>query len=479
MDDQEKRAGLLSGGQVTRREVLKKGLIGAAGLTVLPTVIAACGGSTATASPSIAPVTPPPSGATPPPVTPPPVTPTPGPSGPVSFGSNYSDAVPKKALADMVAAFSAAMPAVQVKINTQDHQTYQNQITSYLGAKPDDVICWFAGFRMRFFTAQGLMTPIDDVWATLNQAPGFKASSTGDDGKLYLVPLANYPWALFYRPSLWTAKGYTVPATMADFKTLCAKMKADGIVPIAFADKEAWPGMGTFDILNLRQNGYQFHVDLLAGKNKWTDPKVLDTFNLWKDLMPYHQSGAAGRLWQDGAQALIKKTAGMYFMGMFVSEQFAAVDAATLADLDFFPWPYLGNSFDAEKALDAPIDGFMIAAKSAAGIAGPEQDAAKAFIHFLGTGAAQDIYVKVNPGVIAAAGDADTSAYGPLQKKAVELIGAAQKITQFLDRDTNPGFTAPNGVGNFILKFIGDPAQDLNALLTQIQAFWDTLPPAS
>ncbi len=84
-------------GQVTRREVLKKGLIGAAGLTVLPAVIAAC--SSNAASPTPAPA------ATPAPGTPAPATPTPGPatpaplSGTVTLGSNYSDAVPKKAMA--------------------------------------------------------------------------------------------------------------------------------------------------------------------------------------------------------------------------------------------------------------------------------------------------------------------------------------------------------------------------------------------
>ena len=36
--------------------------------------------------------------------------------------------------------------------------------------------------------------------------------------------------------------------------------------------------MGTFDILNLRLNGYDFHVDLMAGKEKWTDPKVKAVF---------------------------------------------------------------------------------------------------------------------------------------------------------------------------------------------------------
>jgi multiple sugar transport system substrate-binding protein len=37
-------------------------------------------------------------------------------------------------------------------------------------------------------------------------------------------------------------------------------MQADDLVPIAFADKDGWPAMGTFDQLNLRINGYQFHA---------------------------------------------------------------------------------------------------------------------------------------------------------------------------------------------------------------------------
>jgi multiple sugar transport system substrate-binding protein len=460
---------------VTRREVLKKGLVGAAGLTVLPTVIAACSSS---ATPTPAPVaTPAPTEApTPAPVATP--APSQGLSGSVSLGSNYSDPVPKKAMQDMADAFTAKT-TVKVTINTVDHGTFQNQITSYLGGKPEDVFTWFSGFRMRFFAAQGFAVPIDDVWQTLtaNYSDAFKVGSTGDDGHQYFVPIYNYPWAVFYRKSLFADKGYTVPATLADFTALCQKMQTDKIIPIAFGDKDGWPAMGTFDILNLRMNGYQFHVDLMAGKQKWTDPKVLAVFNQWKALMPFHQSGAAGRTWQDAAQALVKKQAGMYLLGMFVSQQFKAVDDATLADLDFFPYPALGTSFDAEKALDAPIDGFMVAAKSAAGQAGPEQTNAKAFVGFLGTGAAQDIYVAADPSNVAAAKDANTTKYNALQQKAVQLIGAAQKITQFLDRDTRPDFAGPNGMQNFLLKFIGNPNQDLNALLTQIQAFWDGLPP--
>src|SRR5665811_892351 len=109
MDYQEKRPGLLSGGQVTRREVLKAGVIGVAGLTVLPMVLAACSSG----------ATPAPSGGG-------------GLTGKVTIGSNLSDAVPKKALADVITAFTTANPGVTVTVNTVDHTTFQNQISSYL-----------------------------------------------------------------------------------------------------------------------------------------------------------------------------------------------------------------------------------------------------------------------------------------------------------------------------------------------------------
>src|SRR6266542_5922737 len=82
---------------------------------------------------------------------------------PVSLGSNYSDALPKKALADTVAGYKTKSN-VDVKINTIDHNTFQEQINQYLKGNPDDIFSWFAGYRMQFFAAQGLATDISDVW---------------------------------------------------------------------------------------------------------------------------------------------------------------------------------------------------------------------------------------------------------------------------------------------------------------------------
>ena len=237
-------------GGVSRRNVLKA-LTGGAAFAVTPSLLlAACGSSGGTSS----------SGST--------AAAAGSATGTVTFGSNYSDPVPKAAFAAMIDGFHAKNSGATVKINTVDHNTFQNNISNYLQGTPDDLFTWFAGFRMRYFAKQGLATPIDDVWSTIgaNFSDAFKTASKGDDGHYYFVPLYNYPWAVFYRKSVWAAKGYQVPANWDDFVALQKKMKSDGLVPMAMGQKDGWPALGTFDIINMRLNGYQFHMDLMAHK---------------------------------------------------------------------------------------------------------------------------------------------------------------------------------------------------------------------
>ena len=113
-----------------------------------------------------------------------------------------------------------------------------------------------------------------------------------------------------------------MPKTFDALKTLCAQMKKDGLTPIAFADKDSWPACGTFDYLNMRLNGYQFHVDLMAHKESWSNPKVAAVFDNWKAILPYHDKGSLGLTWQEAATTLGNKKSGMYLLGSFVTQQF-------------------------------------------------------------------------------------------------------------------------------------------------------------
>ena len=457
---------------LSRRTVLK-GVVGVAGLASVPALIAACGPGTATTAPTTAPTT---ASASAPGSAPA----SAAAGGSLTLGSNLSDPTPKDALQAVVDAFTKST-SITVKINTVDHTTFQNTLSNYLQGTPEDVITWFSGHRMRFFAKQGLFTPIDDVWGKVgsNYSDAMKTASTSDDSHQYLVPFVTYAWTVYYRKSVFADKKYAIPTTLDEFKTLATKMQADGLVAIGLGDKDGWPAQGHFDILDLRENGYQFHVDLMNGVEKWTDPKVKQVFTVWKSLLPFYQEGAAGRLWQDAAAGLVKKTTGMMLQPQaaetFIAADKAAGGTANIDDLDFFPWPNHGTQWDAEKALDAPIDGFMLTAKSPSLAA--NMDAAKAFLEFVGSGAAQSIYAKANSSLIGTAKDVDVSAYTPLQQNQAKVIGGAQKLTQFLDRDARSDFAGAQGMQAFLINFLQKPDQDLDAYLKGIQSFVDSLGP--
>jgi multiple sugar transport system substrate-binding protein len=65
----------------------------------------------------------------------------------VTVGSGASDAVPKKAFADVYAAF-IKKSGLDIKVNTKDHNAVQEQINAHAQGTPDDVFTWFAGYRM-------------------------------------------------------------------------------------------------------------------------------------------------------------------------------------------------------------------------------------------------------------------------------------------------------------------------------------------
>jgi multiple sugar transport system substrate-binding protein len=443
---------------LSRRTVLK-GVVGIAGLASVPALIAACGGTAASAT--AAPATQAPASV--PASAPASVAP-----GSLTFGSNYSNKdTDTKAMQAVVDAFTAKT-GITVKVNTVNHNDFQTQISAYLQGTPDDVFTWFAGYRMRTYANQNLAGDVSDIWTKVgsNYSDAFKNASTGDDGKQYFIPFYNYPWVVMYRKSVFTANGWEPPKTWTDFKALGDKIKAKGLVALAFADKDGWPAMGTFDILNMRLNGYKFHIDLMAGKEKWADPKVKQVFETWKELIPYQQEGALGRTWQQAADGLVAKTSGMYFLGTFAGQQ--ATKKEDHDDLDFFPFPTLGTSFDTELGIDAPIDGFMLAAKA------KNVDPGKAFLEYLSTGVAQIIFQNVNPNGVAAAKDADTSKYDAFQKKSAEIIGASGAIAQFLDRDTKPEFA--DEMIKKLQTFLTNPSgTELGKFTDDIQKFWDSL----
>jgi multiple sugar transport system substrate-binding protein len=379
-------------------------------------------------------------------------------SGELTVGSNYSNDLPQQGLLASIEALPNKN--ITVLLNEVDHNTFQENITTYL-QNPDDVIPWFAGYRMQFFAAQDLLGPIDDVWAAgLNDimSEGFKLASTGQDGLLYFVPWTYYCWGIHYRPSVFEENGWAPPATMDELQSLASNMQDAGLVPFALGNDGRWPAMGTFDQLNFRLNGYQFHMDLMAGQESWTDERVKSVFTAWEALLPFHQENPNGRTWEEAASAFVEGECGMMTIGNFVGSQFPEGDTS---DLDFFPWPEMNAEFGTET-IEAPIDGWMMAKSP------KNPDAAKELLFHFGSAAGQEAYLSKDPSVIGAAGDIDKALFSPLQQKVLEAVSAAPTVTQFLDRDTSPEF-ASNVAGQAFADFLADPSS-VDGVLEDMQA---------
>lgn len=387
----------------------------------------------------------------------------------VSVGSNQSDPNPRKA--DLAWVAAATKAGFDIKLNTVDHNTFQNQINSYLQGTPDDVFTWFAGYRMQFFAQKGLATDISSVWKKVskNFTKGYKTASTGLDGKQYFIPASWYPWAVMYRKSVFKAAGVDPAAiiTWADFINACKVFKSKGLTPIALGDSGGWEAMGTFDFVNLRTNGYKFHTSLLGGRASWNDARVQKTFKNWQSMFPYQNSNPLDLSWSDAAQLVLQKKAAMQVMGAFHAQIYT--DPADLADLALFPFPEI-NRANRRDSVEAPIDGFMLSSAASKNLAN-----STGLATWLAGPGYGNAVATVQPTQLFA-NNAVPVPDDPFVRQQVALVNSSKYITQFLDRDTRPDFAGPI-VGPALQGFLKNPG-DRVKIAANLQAQWEALPPA-
>jgi len=391
-------------------------------------------------------------------------------SGPMSFGARTVDESPTTQLKALVAAYEKKS-GNKVTYNATESNAFQNNLSQYLQGTPDDTFQWMAGYRMQFFAEQGLLEDISDVWGDIEDQydNSYKIASTGLDGKQYFVPQSWYPWGLHYRKSMVADLGIDPEniATFDDMIKMFDAMKKKGLVGFAAGDKGGWEAMGTFDIINARVNGYQFHVDLLAGREKWTDQRVIDVFKQWELLLPYTNKNVLDLEWDGAMQLLLQKKAGSTLMGSWFGGNFKEKSQEDYDDLWIVPFPEI-NPEHGVDTIDAPIDGFCVAAN------GGNTEVGKDFIKFAGDKEGMQAMLDSGIPMTSANKNQDTSTYDAFQKQQLNVMSQAKYITQFLDRDTRPDFAGPV-VGPAIQSWYKNP-KDVNKIVDSLQAQWEALP---
>ena len=362
-------------------------------------------------------------------------------AGELVINTDTTDPAPKKAFEELIAAFEAANPDVTVKWNNFDHEGYKTAIRNFLTADAPDLANWYAGNRMAPFVEAGLFEPVDDVWEEngLNEQLKSAAASMTQDGKKWGVPYTYYQWGIYYRADIFEEQGITPPKTWDELIAACEKLNAAGIKPFAIGTKALWPTGGWFDYLNLRVNGYEFHMDLTAGKVPYTDPKVKAVFDKWAELVKpgYFIDNHAALDWQDAVPLFVQGKAAMYLMGNFAVATFK--DGGLKDEqIGFMQFPEITPGIP--MAEDAPTDTIHIPANA------KNKEDAKKFLAFLAKPETQTM-MNATLGQLPVNNQAEVGDDKFLQQ-GFEMLSNAYALAQFYDRDA-PAEMAKAGMEGF------------------------------
>ncbi|MCV6587193.1 MAG: extracellular solute-binding protein [Marinibacterium sp.] len=298
-------------------------------------------------------------------------------TGDLKIFLDTSNPAPRATMEAMIARFAEAHPGLEIETTVIDREAYKTQIRNFLTANAPDVATWYAANRMRPYVEAGLFEDVSDLWAEPAIADNL-ASTKGAltiDGKQWGVPYTYYQWGVYYRQDIFQELGLSKPTTWDEEKANCEKIVASGRACYTIGTKFLWTAGGWFDYLNMRTNGFDFHMDLASGNVSWEDERVRQTFANWRELIDMggfidnHQTYS----WQEALPFMVNGDAAAYLMGNFAV---APLRDAGLSDdqLDFYQ--FVSINPDVELAEDAPTDTFHIPANA------QNKDAAREFLRF-------------------------------------------------------------------------------------------------
>ncbi len=358
------------------------------------------------------------------------------------INTDTSDPAPKKAFEDLIEGFKAENPDIEVTWNLFDHEGYKTSIRNFLTADAPDIANWYAGNRMLPYVNAGLFEPVGDVWAAEGLDESLKSAlpSMTIDGEIWGVPYTYYQWGVYYRKDIFEDLGIEVPTNWKEFTLAGATLLENGITPITIGTKYLWTAAGVFDYINLRTNGYDFHMALTRGEIPWTDDRVRATMENWREIVQagFFLENHAAYTWQEALAPMVNGDAAMYVMGNF---SVAPLREAGLTDdqLGFFQFPMITPGI--AVAEEAPTDTVHIPSNA------QNKENARKFLAYI---ARADVQTQINAtlGQLPINSGSEVADDKFLEAGFAMLSAADGGIAQFFDRDA-PAEMAAEGMQGF------------------------------
>jgi alpha-glucoside transport system substrate-binding protein len=265
-----------------------------------------------------------------------PPTPGPGSAGTVTvFGVEDSE---NEAGAEQDA-LSEFGQANGIDIKYVGRRDFEQQINAQvLGGNPPDIANFPQPGKLVQFAKDGDVLALpDDVKASV--AKNWDQSYLdfyNVDGTQYGVPFkSDLKSLVWYVPSVWEEKGYKVPTTLTEFKTLMDQMIANGDTPLCVGIQSdaftGWPFTDWVEELVVRENGIDYYNKWVNDEVPFTDQPIVDAFNevagpdgMWTKKGAVFSSGGsiAATAFGDNADPLVEGKCMMHRQANFFAAFF-------------------------------------------------------------------------------------------------------------------------------------------------------------
>ena len=218
------------------------------------------------------------------------------------------------------AVYEKAHPGTKVDFKSFKNTEYNLILTTGLaGAKGPDVAQVRSYGQLQPTIASKSLLPLDGVVDLSGWDANVVKSAKGkEDGKLYAVPLAQQTLQMFYNKDIFDKQGITPPTTWAEFMAINAKLKQQGVTPLAVGAKDSWTLPMLHQVLAApRFGGSTFEKAVTTGQKKFTDPDWVASVDVVNKLKPYMPDNAVGVAYTDAQILFTSGKAAMFPGGSF------------------------------------------------------------------------------------------------------------------------------------------------------------------
>ncbi|WP_458115787.1 ABC transporter substrate-binding protein [Arthrobacter sp. D2-10] len=275
---------------------------------------------------------------------------------------------------DLAAEYTELHPEVEVELIQETDQSIKDKTKTLTasGALPDIYFSWTGDWAENFVTGglaadlTGVIGP-DTEWGKTFGEASLDAFKYND--KYFGVPLYNNGKFMGYNKAAFEKAGIEVPTSFEELIESCGPLREAGFEPIAFGNKDGWPGLHYLQQLF----AYNVPAEVLQADFNPESAKLdhegyvasLEQFKTLVDECTDSGDGTNGVLYTTAQEALASGSAAMYYQEILEFDTVTAEgNELTGENFGIFKLPVPAGAEGDPDAIEGAPEGYLINAKS-------------------------------------------------------------------------------------------------------------------